>query len=131
MDYLPTPNAAQTRLIETFVESFESALQTKRIEISLAELWKGDSPDGPEHNDIAEYLRLVRCWLVDHARPLLSLGRLEAILITEILIKAWLALEINTRKNMGNLLSSTRLCAGSGEGTLHTKWCSKGANVRL
>ena len=116
MDYLPTPNTAQTRLIDTFVECLESALQVKRTEISLAELWKGDSPDGPEHTDIAEYLKLVRCWLVNHARPLLSLGRLEAILITEIHITTWLASEINTRKNMGNLLSSIRLCAGSGKG---------------
>jgi len=59
LDYLPTPNAAQTRLIDKFVEGLESALQVTRTEISLSELWKGDCPDGPEHADIAEYLRLA------------------------------------------------------------------------
>ena len=101
MDYLPTPNAARTRLIDTFVEGLESALQVTRTEISLAELWKRNSPDGPEHTDIAEYLRLVHFWLANRARPLLSLRRLEAILITGIRITTWLASEINTRKNMG------------------------------
>ncbi|KAL8741429.1 MAG: hypothetical protein Q9190_005962 [Brigantiaea leucoxantha] len=59
LDYLPTPNAAQTQLIDTFVEGLESALHVKRTSISLAERWKKDAPDGPEHTDIAEYLRLA------------------------------------------------------------------------
>lgn len=54
LDYLPTPNAAQSRLIDKFVEALESALQVS----SLAGLWKEDCPDGPEHADIAEYLKL-------------------------------------------------------------------------
>jgi hypothetical protein len=58
-DYLPTPNAAQTRLIDKFVSGLESALHVTRTEISLAELWKEDCPDGAEHTDIAEYLKFV------------------------------------------------------------------------
>jgi hypothetical protein len=58
-DYLPTPNAAQSNLIDKFVKGLESALQVKREEISLAELWKRNCPDGPDHADIAEYLMLV------------------------------------------------------------------------
>ncbi|KAJ9493640.1 hypothetical protein H2202_010884 [Exophiala xenobiotica] len=57
-DYLPTPNAAQSILSDKFVKGLESALQVKREEISLAELWKRDCPDGPDHADIAEYLKL-------------------------------------------------------------------------
>lgn len=37
-DYLPTPNAEQSRLINQYVTALESALQTKREEISLAKL---------------------------------------------------------------------------------------------
>ncbi|KAK5282570.1 hypothetical protein LTR20_003380 [Exophiala xenobiotica] len=58
-DYLPTPNAAQSILSDKFVKGLESALQVKREEISLAELWKRDCPDGPDHADIAEYLKLA------------------------------------------------------------------------
>ncbi|KAL8938928.1 MAG: hypothetical protein Q9211_002979 [Gyalolechia sp. 1 TL-2023] len=49
----------QTPLIDKFVEGLESAFHVKRAEISLSECWKRDSPDGPEHTDVAEYLRLV------------------------------------------------------------------------
>ncbi len=59
-DYLPTPNAAQTSLIDKFVTGLENALHVKRTKISLAEMWKHDSPDGLEHADIAEYLKTVR-----------------------------------------------------------------------
>ncbi|KAF2240746.1 amidase [Trematosphaeria pertusa] len=55
-DYLPTSNAAQTRLIDKLVSGMESALQVKRTHISLAELWKRDCPDGTEHRNIADYL---------------------------------------------------------------------------
>ncbi|KAJ2980269.1 hypothetical protein NQ176_g2746 [Zarea fungicola] len=55
-DYLPTPNPAQTRLIDKFVTGLESALQISRTNVSLADLWKRDCPDGAEHEDIAEYL---------------------------------------------------------------------------
>ncbi|KAK2591957.1 hypothetical protein QQS21_010363, partial [Conoideocrella luteorostrata] len=56
LDYLPTTNAAQTHLIDKFVSGLESAFLVTRTEISLAERWKGDCPDGAEHADIAEYL---------------------------------------------------------------------------
>ena len=59
LDYLPTPNKAQSRLMDNFVEGLESAMRAHREEISLAALWKGDCPDGPENQDIAEYLSLV------------------------------------------------------------------------
>ncbi|WEW58185.1 amidase [Emydomyces testavorans] len=58
-DYLPTPNAAQSSLIDRFVEGLETALRVRREEISLAELWKQDCPDGQDHSDIAEYLKLT------------------------------------------------------------------------
>ncbi|KAL2070236.1 hypothetical protein VTL71DRAFT_13262 [Oculimacula yallundae] len=58
-DYLPTPNPAQTRLLDIFVSGLESALNVKRKHISLKELWKKDCPDGPQHADVAEYLRFA------------------------------------------------------------------------
>lgn len=58
-DYLPTPNVAQSSLIDKFVKGLKLALQVSREEISLAELWKRDCPDGPDHADISEYLKLV------------------------------------------------------------------------
>lgn len=60
LDYLPTANTAQTSLIEKFVKGLESSLGVSRTEISLAEPWKQDLPDGSEHSDIVEYLHLVR-----------------------------------------------------------------------
>ncbi|KAJ5471030.1 amidase [Penicillium desertorum] len=57
-DYLPTKNEAQSRLIDTFVGGLETEFGVKRQEVSLAELWKHDCPDGPDHEDIAEYLEL-------------------------------------------------------------------------
>jgi hypothetical protein len=59
LDYLPTPNEAQTKLIERFVKGLETSLGISRMNISLAELWKQDLPDGPEHCDISKYLYLV------------------------------------------------------------------------
>ncbi|RHZ68074.1 hypothetical protein CDV55_107783 [Aspergillus turcosus] len=55
-DYLPTPNLDQTRVIDNFVSGLESALGVKRTNISLADIWRGDCPDGKEHDDIAKYL---------------------------------------------------------------------------
>lgn len=60
LDYLPTPNAEQTGLIEKFVRGLEGSLGVSRTEISLAELWKQNLPGGSEHSDIVEYLHLVR-----------------------------------------------------------------------
>ncbi|KAJ6178047.1 amidase [Penicillium mononematosum] len=58
-DYLPTKNEAQSRLIDTFVNGLETAFGVTRQEVSLAELWKHDCPDGPDHDDIAGYLELA------------------------------------------------------------------------
>lgn len=62
-DYLPTPNAAQTDRIEKFTLGLESALQTTRKVMSIAEQWKSDCPDGEEHSDIAAYLETVSSYL--------------------------------------------------------------------
>ncbi|KAK7418468.1 hypothetical protein QQX98_003960 [Neonectria punicea] len=74
-DYLPTPNADQTRVIDQFVSGLETALNVKRTGISIAQRWKEDAPDGQEHNDIAKYLDtagiypffhdVYRQWLLD------------------------------------------------------------------
>ncbi|KAL2376070.1 hypothetical protein RJZ90_007758 [Blastomyces dermatitidis] len=58
-DYLPTTNAEQSLLIDRFIQGLESALGVKREEISLAEEWKRDCPDGKDNDDIAEYLKLA------------------------------------------------------------------------
>ena len=60
LDYLPTINEAQSAVIDRFVEGLEATFNVKRTEISLAEQWKTDLPDGPKHDDIAKYLELVR-----------------------------------------------------------------------
>ena len=44
-DYLPTTNPAQTDLLDKFTRGLEKALQTQRVRISLAKLWKTDCPD--------------------------------------------------------------------------------------
>ncbi|KAI1150033.1 amidase [Nemania diffusa] len=56
LDYLPTTNEAQTDIINAFIAGLESAPEVKRIDISLAQCWKKDMPDGPTHTDIKEYL---------------------------------------------------------------------------
>lgn len=58
-DYLPTVNNAQTQLINNFVEGLERTLNVKRTEISLAETWSSDCPDGLAKQDLKEYLELV------------------------------------------------------------------------
>jgi hypothetical protein len=115
LDYLPTPNAAQTSVIDKFVSGLESALQVTRTEISLAELWKRDCPDGPQHTDIAEYLKTVCIWPVSCASPLLTLRRLESIRSITMHTTTSLISGINMRRKMENLLSCTELCIGSGE----------------
>ncbi|CAK7229734.1 hypothetical protein SCUCBS95973_007328 [Sporothrix curviconia] len=55
-DYLPTTNAAQTRVIDTFVAGVEAAFGIQRTPFSLAAKWAAEAPDGPEHTDIAKYL---------------------------------------------------------------------------
>lgn len=118
LDYLPTPNAAQFRLIDKFVEALESALQVSKEEISLAGLWKEDCPDGPEHADLAEYLKLVCFWFVGHIKLLLSSLRLEDILTIGTHTTTCLASESNTWRNTESHPSCTELCSGNGEWTV-------------
>lgn len=113
LDYLPTPNAAQSGLIDKFISGLESALQVTRTEISLAELWKGDCPDGAEHTDITEYLEFVCIWLISHASPLLTFRRLEFTLSITINTTASMILEINMQRDMGNLPSFIEHCISS------------------
>jgi hypothetical protein len=40
-------------LINKFVAGLETAFGVKKTNVSLAELWKKDCPDGVEHSDIA------------------------------------------------------------------------------
>ncbi|OQD66177.1 hypothetical protein PENPOL_c005G02364 [Penicillium polonicum] len=58
-DYLPTPNPAQTQVIDKFVSGLESALGINRTGISLADLWEKHCPDGEQHKDIATYLEFA------------------------------------------------------------------------
>lgn len=58
-DYLPTSSFEQSQVIEKFVAGLESALHVKRTPISITELWKEDTPDGPEHANVVEYLETV------------------------------------------------------------------------
>ncbi|RDW93964.1 uncharacterized protein DSM5745_01286 [Aspergillus mulundensis] len=55
-NYLPTPNAAQTAVINKFVKGLESAISVKRTGFSLVEQWKKDLPDSKQHADIVPYL---------------------------------------------------------------------------
>ena len=55
-----TPNAAQTRLIDRFVEGLERPSHVKRRKTCLADLWAAEKSAGPDHPDIAEYLYYVR-----------------------------------------------------------------------
>jgi hypothetical protein len=59
-DYLPTTNAAQTEVIESFVRDLEAELGVKRTEVSLAEEWKKSRPVDVKEDDVAEYLKEVR-----------------------------------------------------------------------
>ncbi|KAJ5728212.1 amidase [Penicillium malachiteum] len=58
-DYLPNVNQLQSNLIERFLKGLEGPFEVQREVISLAEEWRKDFPDGSEHADIAEYLRLA------------------------------------------------------------------------
>ncbi|KAH6974099.1 amidase signature domain-containing protein [Ilyonectria sp. MPI-CAGE-AT-0026] len=64
LDYLPTSNAPQMRLIDSFVEDLEHVLGTKRTPISLAELWKKSPPDSVVDKDLSEYLKTARLLLI-------------------------------------------------------------------
>ncbi|KAM7188406.1 amidase [Rhypophila sp. PSN 637] len=73
-DYLPTPNPAQTELIDKLVSGLEQAVSVERTEISLAEQWKRDTPDGPEHADIAVYLERAGIYPFYHDQYHNSMG---------------------------------------------------------
>jgi hypothetical protein len=100
-DYLPTPNAVQSALIDKLVESLESALQVTRTKISLAELWKEQRPDGPNNADIAKYLKLV-CHPINPLELSLNVPRQEAILTIETHTTTCLTSEMTTSRNMEN-----------------------------
>jgi hypothetical protein len=124
-DYLPTPNAVQSALIDKFVEILESALQVStRTKISLLELWKEQCPDGPKNADIAEYLKLV----YHPINPLelsLNVPRQEAILTTETHTTTCLTSEMTTPRNMENHPSRTEPCNGNGELTVPRRMIEK------
>ena len=92
-DYLPTVNNAQTQLLNKFVEGLERTLNTKRTEISLANTWSSDRPDGPGNQDLAKYLKLVRGHLLrtgwPDANPPYPMSRPEVTHITEMHITHW------------------------------------------
>ena len=58
-DYLPTINAAQTEVIDSFVKDLENELGIARTEISLAEEWKKSRPASVQESDVNEYLKEV------------------------------------------------------------------------
>lgn len=60
LDYLPTPNTAQSAVINKFVSSLEDSAHVKRTLVSIAKLWEEHQPDGPENADISKYLETVR-----------------------------------------------------------------------
>ncbi len=123
-DYLPTPNAAQSALIDKFVESLESALQVTRTKISLAELWKEQCLDGPKNADIVEYLKLV----YHPVNPLelsLNFPRQEVILTTEMRTTTCLTSEMTTPRNMESHPSRTGPCNGNGELTIPGRMMEK------
>jgi hypothetical protein len=61
-DYLPTLNAAQTAVIESFIRDLEVELGVTRTEVSLAEEWKNSRPIDVQIDDLSEYLKEVRVY---------------------------------------------------------------------
>ena len=59
LDYLPTANKAQMRLIDSFVSNLEVVLGVKKTLFSLKNAWAADPPTGAD-SDMAEYLATVR-----------------------------------------------------------------------
>ncbi|KAM0540386.1 hypothetical protein ACHAPJ_013613 [Fusarium lateritium] len=52
LDYFPTPNGAQTAVIDRLIDGLEKAFEVERIEISLADQWAKDLPDGDDNADL-------------------------------------------------------------------------------
>ena len=74
-DYLPTPNMAQTKLVDSFVQDLERLLGVKRTKVCLAEMWRDTAPDSVRGIELPDYLKTVsfsdRC---SHSFVLTSLG---------------------------------------------------------
>ncbi|MCJ1248407.1 hypothetical protein MMC30_005624 [Trapelia coarctata] len=58
LDYLPTSNKAQMRIIDGFVENLESVLGVSKTELRLKDVWAKAPPDGAD-KDMSEYLEKV------------------------------------------------------------------------
>jgi len=117
LDYLPTVNNAQTQLLVSFVEGLEKALDVERTEISLADKWKADIADGPENDDLAEYLKLVgrRCRPPFMGLTAKSRHRPVATLTTTMRIMHYSHFAESTRRSSTSIPSSIGPCSGSGE----------------
>ena len=58
-DYLPTPNDAQSSLIESFIQDLEKLLGIERTELSLAEMWRNTAPEPINDINLPVYLESV------------------------------------------------------------------------
>ncbi|TGO08218.1 hypothetical protein BTUL_0220g00080 [Botrytis tulipae] len=56
LDYFPTSNKAQMDLIDSFVRDLEVFFGVRKIEISLAEMWRDDFPKSAENIELSDYL---------------------------------------------------------------------------
>lgn len=119
-DYLPTTNPHQSALIEEFTKGLENVFQVEREYISLADQWKEDLPDGPDHADIAEYLKLVQ---LIHYYPLSKASltrafRLADIRTTTIRITTFKNLHKSTKSDSESHRLFREQCTGSGKFSL-------------
>jgi hypothetical protein len=58
-DYLPTSNAAQTKLIDSFVQDLEQHLGVERTVISLADIWRKTAPESAKEIELRDYMTTV------------------------------------------------------------------------
>ncbi|KAI0485871.1 amidase [Xylaria cf. heliscus] len=65
-DYLPTPNEAQSSVIDKFVTALEHYLQVERQSVPIAKLWEEHQPDGPQNANISQYLEKAGCYPFFH-----------------------------------------------------------------
>ncbi|KAF7887327.1 hypothetical protein EAF00_009621 [Botryotinia globosa] len=56
LDYFPASNKAQMDLIDSFVRDLEGFLGVRKIEVSLAEMWRDDFPKSAENIELSDYL---------------------------------------------------------------------------
>lgn len=59
LDFLPTSNPLQMKIIETFVKDLEASTGVKRTEISIARTWAAKPPTEAAKESIEDYLREV------------------------------------------------------------------------